>query len=122
NAPVVTANATAFKPNPYILHQSTETEIMVCTTCDDGSPVPAWSILGNLPNVKVNALSFTNKNELVAWTHGRGAWALFNSTGTPALYVSPTTVNLTCVRGTATPPPQAVTLSNKGGGTLTWSV
>src|SRR5207253_2312935 len=45
-----------------------------------------------------------------------------SATGTPALYVSPTTVSLNCVRGAATPPPQPVTLSNKGGGSLTWSV
>lgn len=120
NVADVPADAIAFDAGANKLYLGTETGILVCAACSGATPAPAWSILGNLPNVKVNALTFTRNMEPVAWTHGRGAWALLGTS--PALFVSPTTVNLTCIRGAATPPPQAATLTNKGGGTLTWTV
>ena len=114
------ADAIAFDAGAGKLYLGTETGILVCTACSGATPAPAWSILGNLPNVKVNALTFTKNMEPVAWTHGRGAWALLSAS--PALFVSPTTVNLICIRGQASPPPQPVTLTNQGGGTLNWMV
>jgi len=122
NVPDVSADAVAFDAGSNTLYVGTETGILLCSTCSglSAATTASWSTLGGLPNVKVNALTFTQSNELVAWTHGRGAWALLKTS--PALFVTPGTVSVTCQRGTTTAPPQVITVSNRGGGTLSWTV
>src|SRR5260370_5851320 len=60
------------------LYIATDFGVLVCVTCTEATPVTAWSALGiGLPNVKVDAITQTQlANQVVAWTHGRGAWVI----------------------------------------------
>jgi hypothetical protein len=53
---------------------------MVCNPCNGAAADTQanWLFAGNgLPNVKVNAITFSrDQSNLIAWTHGLGAWAL----------------------------------------------
>jgi len=122
NVPDESADSVAYDASSGTLYVGTETGILLCSTCagPSAATTASWSTLGNLPTVKVNALSFTQANELVAWTHGRGAWALLKTS--PALYVTPANISISCQRGATTAPPQAITVSNRGAGTLNWTV
>ena len=102
------------------IYIATDFGVMVCVTCSGNAPAPAWSVLGSgLPNVKVDALSQTQSaNQVVAWTHGRGAWVVPT---TPVIAVSPTTITFTVGPGGAAPPSQPATVRNQGVGTLTWA-
>jgi hypothetical protein len=76
-------NAIALDPTtstPSAVYIATDTAVMVCNPCtgpaaDTGA---TWNLAGSgLPNVKVNAITFTrDQSNLIAWTHGLGAWAL----------------------------------------------
>lgn len=63
--------------SPSTVYIATYNGVMVCTTCGGNSPSPNWATWGSgLPNVWVNALTLTRDNShVIAWTHGRGAWA-----------------------------------------------
>ncbi len=79
--PNVVVDALAVDPstlNPSTIYIGTDTGVMMCTGCGGATPTPSWSTLGTgLPAVKVSALTFTRDGaNLIAWTHGRGAWAL----------------------------------------------
>ena len=55
----------------------TDAGAFICFTCG-GVAAPSWSVLGTgLPNTRVQFISVTDDgSNLVAWTHGRGAWAI----------------------------------------------
>ena len=105
------------------LYIGTDYGVLVCpvASCGGASPAPSWSTYGTgLPNAKVNAINFTQNHELVAWTHGRGAWIV---PAAPLLTVTPPSVQLSCVAGSAPAgQTQVITLKNQGTGTLTFSL
>jgi len=47
--------------------------------------------------------------------------ALAQTSSTPVIGVSPTSLTFTTVQGSANPPTQYINVSNTGGGTLSWS-
>jgi hypothetical protein len=98
---------------------ATDYGVLSCATCT-GAAVPAWTALGSgLPNVKVDAITQTKAaNQVVAWTHGRGAWLI--PTG-PVLAVSPSSMTFTVGQGGAAPATQTATVTNQGIGTLAWA-
>lgn len=102
------------------LYIATDFGVLTCATCTGATPAPAWSALGTgLPNVKVDAITQTQlANQVVAWTHGRGAWVIATA---PVLAVSPTSMTFTVGAGGAKPPTQTATVTNQGLGTLSWA-
>src|SRR5712691_689211 len=102
------------------LYIATDFGVLVCATCTGSAAVPAWSALGSgLPNVKVDAISQTQlASQVVAWTHGRGAWVIPTA---PVLAVSPSSMTFTVGEGGAKPATQTATVTNQGLGTLTWA-
>jgi BACON domain-containing protein len=102
------------------LYLATDFGVLTCATCSGSTPAPAWAALGTgLPNVKVDAITQTQQaNQVVAWTHGRGAWVVPTA---PVLSVSPSTMTFTVGPGGAKPPTQTATVTNQGLGTLTWA-
>lgn len=64
--------------NPKNLYIGTNTGVELCTTCTGASAAASWSQFGTaLPHTWVYDLTFTrDHSSLVAWTHGRGAWAI----------------------------------------------
>jgi Viral BACON domain len=102
------------------LYIATDFGVMVCATCSGAAPAPAWSVVGSgLPNVKVDAITQTKAaNQVVAWTHGRGAWVIPTA---PVIAVSPPTMTFTVGPGGAAPPSQTATVTNQGLGTLSWA-
>src|ERR1700722_18483441 len=64
--------------NPGTIYVGTASGVYVCTTCGGASPSPSWARAGSgLPNVWVDDVTFTqDDSSVVAWTHGRGVWAL----------------------------------------------
>ena len=63
---------------PGVIYIGTYYGAMACSSCGGASPSPSWSVLGSgLPNSYVNDLTLTaDGSHLIAWTHGRGAWAM----------------------------------------------
>jgi hypothetical protein len=102
------------------LYIATDYGVLVCATCTGSAPAPAWAALGTgLPNVKVDAITQTQlANQVVSWTHGRGAWLIPTA---PVLGVSPSSMTFTVGAGGARPPTQTATVTNQGLGTLTWA-
>jgi hypothetical protein len=81
--PNQSVNAIALDPttnNPSAVYVATDTAVMVCNPCTGAAADTQanWLFAGNgLPNVKVNAITFSrDQSNLIAWTHGLGAWAL----------------------------------------------
>jgi hypothetical protein len=81
--PNQSVNAIALDPttnSPSSVYIATDTAVMVCNPCSGAAADAAasWSQVGNgLPNVRVNAITFSrDQSNLIAWTHGLGAWAL----------------------------------------------
>lgn len=81
--PNQSVNAIALDPttsNPSAVYVATDTAVMVCNPCTGAAADTQanWLFVGNgLPNVKVNAITFArDQSNLIAWTHGLGAWAL----------------------------------------------
>src|SRR5438094_788342 len=81
--PNQSVNAIALDPttnSPSSVYIATDSAVMVCNPCSGAAADAAasWSQLGNgLPNVRVNAITFSrDQSNLIAWTHGLGAWAL----------------------------------------------
>lgn len=68
----------ALSPDGTAVYAGSDAGAFVCTACVGGSPTPAWSPLGtNLPNVRIQQLAISHDGRsLVAFTHGRGVWAL----------------------------------------------
>ena len=64
--------------NPNDVYIGTANGVEVCTTCAGTSANGSWSQFGtDLPHTWVDDLTFTrDHSSLVAWTHGRGAWAI----------------------------------------------
>lgn len=117
--PNVLVNAIAVDPATGIVYVGTDYGALVCTTCAGSSPVPNWSPLGSgLPNVRVNALTITHDGaNVIAWTHGRGAWAI---PVLPApLLVVPSSLTFA---GAPAPAPQTLTITNRGAANLNWSL
>jgi Fibronectin type III domain len=76
--PVTIIKGVAVSPkHPATLIAGTDSGAFVCFTCG-GAAVPSWSRLGTgLPSTRVQSLSVTDDGaNLVAWTSGRGAWAI----------------------------------------------
>jgi Fibronectin type III domain/Repeat of unknown function (DUF346) len=95
--PLTITKSIAVDPNhPTNVIVGTDSGAFVCLKCG-GAAVPSWSQLGTgLPNTRVQFLSVTDDGlNLVAWTHGRGAWA------TPLVSVGVTTSMLTPTAGVA---------------------
>ena len=61
---------------PQNVYVGTESGVYICQTCATTAAVGNWSPLGTgLPNVRVDGLSLTRDlADVVAWSHGRGAW------------------------------------------------
>ena len=79
-------------PSDPTLYAGTDAGAFVCSACAGSSPTPAWVPLGNgLPNVRIQQLEVTHdQKNLVAFTHGRGAWALSLPVGPAVTSVAPT--------------------------------
>ena len=77
------------------VYVGTSSGAYVCTTCGGGTPAPAWVPLGTgLPNVIIKQLTFTPDGaSLIAWTYGRGAWAMPIGSVPPLRAVLPATMN-----------------------------
>lgn len=60
------------------IYIGTSAGVFICTACAGAAPVPNWTPAGiGLPNAWVDELTISaDGNNLVAWTHGRGAWKL----------------------------------------------
>ena len=72
---------------PATIYVGRQNDILVCNTCGGASANPSWYTLGSgLPHAEVSAVNLTFDNaNIVAWTHGRGAWALSKpSVGVPS--------------------------------------
>ena len=115
--------------NAVVRDPSTATTIYVgtnygaykCTSCGGASPTPSWSTVSTmLPTVAVDGLTVSSdSNTLVAWTHGRGAWAFpLSGSGTTVANVQPTSINFGPNTAGARTPTQTVTLSNWGDASM----
>jgi hypothetical protein len=109
---------------PQNVYIGTDAGAMVCTTCADPGATGSWVPLGTgLPNVRVDALTLTaDAAEIVAWTHGRGAWYIPVPVGRPGAMLSPTSLSFGDQLVTSPPTtgvPQDVTLTNNGSAPLT---
>jgi len=114
---------------PQNVYIGTDAGAMACATCGTSSGTviaPSWVPLGTggLPNVRVDYISLTqNDVDLVAWTHGRGAWYLPRPFPTPGASLQPTRLSFGNRTLYTTSSPQTATLSSTGtpGTTLTVS-
>ncbi|HET9848321.1 MAG TPA: hypothetical protein VFR68_07175 [Candidatus Dormibacteraeota bacterium] len=120
-APGLGVNGIIYDPTPTAtVFVATDLGVVACQTCGGLTATGGWQTLATgLPHVEVDGLSENaNHNQLVAWTHGRGAWMVPLG---PALDVSPTQLTFTVGEGGSAPPSQTVTVKNDGVGTLTWT-
>jgi len=110
---------------PQNVYIGTDAGAMVCTTCGGAaaSVVANWVPLGTgLPNVRVSAISLTSNDvDLVAWTHGRGAWTIKRPIPTPGAALQPSSLEFGNQTVHTTSPPKIATLSSSGTGPLTVS-
>lgn len=107
--------------NPQIIYVGTDVGAFECTTCGGATPVATWLQLGaQLPNVRVDAMTFTSKDgaNLIAWTHGRGAWSLPRPVPAPVASLNPTSLSFPTQSLGTTSAPQTVTLTNTGNAPL----
>jgi len=112
-------NGIAIDPfNRATVYVGTDFGVLVCSTCGGSAAAPAWAVLGTgLPNVKVQALTFTQDGgTLIAWTHGRGAWAFSVPLG-----VSPSSLTFTAATGGLPPGPQTLSIVSRAGASLPWT-
>jgi hypothetical protein len=78
----VGADAIVLDPNDpstiYVGTDGIDHSAWVCTSCGGANADGRWMLLGSgLPAVKISALTLTRDGKnLIAWTHGRGAWSL----------------------------------------------
>jgi hypothetical protein len=106
------------------LYIGTDSGAMVCTTCQgQGTISGVWAPLGTgLPNVRVDQLTLTNDAaNIVAWTHGRGAWSIQAPVNSPrpGAVLDPTRVDFGAQPVNTTSAPRSVTLTNDGTAPLT---
>ena len=105
---------------PQYVYIGTDSGAMACATCGTygGTTLTAsWVQLGTsgLPNVRVDYISLTHDDvNLVAWTHGRGAWSLQRPSPTPGATLQPSSLDLGTRTLYTTSAPQTVTLSSTG--------
>ncbi|TME47497.1 MAG: hypothetical protein E6I56_03915, partial [Chloroflexi bacterium] len=99
---------------------ATDLGVVACQTCSGATPTGTWATLGSgLPHVAVDAITENaNRDQIVAWTHGRGAWIV--PVG-PVLDVAPTQLTFAVGEGGSPPGAQNVTVTNDGVGTLHWA-
>lgn len=75
--------------NPQIVYAGTDAGAFQCYLCDPFNlPVANWQALGSgLPNSPIDQISVAaDKNEIVAFTHGRGAWIVPNPNAQTVLF------------------------------------
>jgi Repeat of unknown function (DUF346) len=103
---------------PQNVYIGTDAGAIACATCGGTGPavVPNWVPLGTgLPNVRVDAISLTHDGvNLVAWTHGRGAWTLPRPYPTAGASLQPSKLDFGSQMLKSTSPPQIVTLTSTG--------
>ena len=139
NLPDAPANAVAVDPgNAAIVYVATDTgvyattDVTTCGTVQNGTAVNCWTPLGTgLPDAPVTILVATAGVQLPgasaagalrAGTYGRGIWQMpllsATVTGSPALSLSPTSLNFAAQTPGTTSAPQTVTVTNSGSAPL----
>jgi len=105
---------------PQNMYIGTDAAALICTTCADPTIVPNWAPLGTgLPNVRVDMLTLTaDTADIVAWTHGRGAWYIPVPTGRPGAALTPSSLTYPDQIVGTTSAPQDLTLTNNGSAPL----
>jgi hypothetical protein len=93
------------------VYVGTDAGVFACFLCSSGTQ--SWLAIGTgLPNSRVDQISLTsNGADLVAWTHGRGAWLLPRVASST---VSPTTIDFAGVTVGETSAPEFTTVRNNG--------
>ncbi|HVH63533.1 MAG TPA: choice-of-anchor D domain-containing protein [Candidatus Dormibacteraeota bacterium] len=91
----------------------------MCGTCPQAG-APSWSVLGTgLPNSPVWQINVTADGaDVVAWTHGRGAWILPR---TSAYTLTPSSLNFPTTTVGESSPAQGVTITSTGVGSVHFS-
>lgn len=107
--------------NPQTIYVGTDTGTFVCQTCGGPTATGTWLQLGTkLPNVRVDAITMTRSDggNLIAWTHGRGAWSLARPIPAPVASFNPTSLTFPAQTLGTRSAPQTVTLTNTGNAPL----
>ena len=107
---------------PLNLYIGTDLGTMICTFCGGSAPfTDSWVPLGTgMPTVRVDQITLTHDDQnLVAWTHGRGAWTIARPIPTPGATLTPSLIDFGHQNvGTTSAVKQAV-LRSSGTGPLT---
>jgi hypothetical protein len=107
---------------PQNLYIGTDLGAMICTACGGGSPIAeSWAPLGTgLPTVRVDQITLTHDDlNLIAWTHGRGAWTIQRPIPTPAATLTPSSIDFGHQNVGTTSAAKVANLRSSGTGPLT---
>ncbi len=99
--------------NPQIVYAGTDAGAFQCYLCDPFNlPVSNWQPLGSgLPNSPIDQITVAaDKNEIVAFTHGRGAWIMPNPNA-QSVFFHPSPLDFGSVYPGSHPPPLEVIAS-----------